>query len=116
MSDEDFSSYKDELVAIREAIVAELKLSENDDADNDDDNENADDKNTNSNEGNEDNNNDEDDEIAAADSNASINMMQSVAAALNMEVMPNESMITKYVELGNQMAENIKGKKNKSNK
>jgi DNA repair exonuclease SbcCD ATPase subunit len=69
MSDEDFSSYKEELVAIREAIIAELK---------------------------------------AADSALTANAMRSVAAALNMEVMPNEDMVAKYRELGSQMAENIK--------
>jgi len=97
MSDEDFSSYKEELVAIREAIIAELKLSEKVIP-----------------EGSEEEivevseEETEEDEEAAADSDLAINTMSSVAAAFNMEVVPNKDMIVKYKELGSQMAENIK--------
>ena len=93
MSDEDFASYKEELVAIRKAVIAELKLSgeESDEG-----------SSGGSDEGS------EEDEENAANSDLETNAMHSVAAALNMEVMPNRDMIAKYKELGNQMAENIK--------
>jgi hypothetical protein len=37
--------------------------------------------------------------------------MRAVAAALNMEVTPNEDILKKYRALGSQMAENIKSRK-----
>ena len=108
MSDEDFISYKDELVAIREAIVAELKASEHTADSIIDQGANA--------TGNEkdekgEKEGSEEDEKDAADSEVAINMMQSVAAALNMEVVPNKDLVAKYKELGSQMAENIKAQK-----
>lgn len=101
MSDEDFSSYKEELVAIREAIIAELKSSEEEII------EGSEEEII---EGSEEEieEESEEDEEAAADSALTANAMRSVAAALNMEVMPNEDMMSKYRELGSQMAENIK--------
>jgi len=105
MSDEDFSSYKEELVAIRKAIVEELKASEeNSNGGSEENNE------ENSNGGSEENNeeNSEEDENNAANDSETAGLMHSVAAALNMEVMPNKDMMTKYKELGSQMAENIK--------
>jgi len=98
MSDEDFSSYKEELVAIREAIIAELKASEENTDTGDTDTGDVDTEDTDT----------EEDEEDAADSDLTENAMHSIAAALNMEVMPNKDMMTKYKELGSQMAENIK--------
>jgi len=106
MSDEDFTSYKDELVAIREAIVAELKTSD----DNDSETENSETGEKETSEENNEEESEEEDEEAAASSETSINAMHSVVAALNMEIVPNKDMMTKYKELGNQMAENIKDK------
>jgi len=105
MSDEDFISYKDELVAIREAIVAELKASEHTADSIIDQGANATGNEEDEKEGS------EEDEKDAADSEVAINMMQSVAAALNMEVVPNKDLVAKYKELGSQMAENIKAQK-----
>jgi len=42
-----------------------------------------------------------------------IDPMRAVAAALNMEVKPNEDILKKYRALGAQMADNIKAKKDK---
>ena len=57
-----------------------------------------------------------DEVVAALDSSsddASIDPMKAIAAALNMEVTPNEDILQKYRELGTQMAENIKSRKEK---
>ena len=56
-----------------------------------------------------------DEMVAALDSGGdySIDPMQSAAAALNMEVIPNEDVVNKYRALGAQMAENIKSRKEK---
>ena len=100
MSDEDFTSYKEELVAIREAIVAELESSEEVLTEETGETEEVSTEETEE--------ETEEDEEAAAGSDVVSNTMHSVAAALNMEVMPNKDVIAKYRELGNQMAENIK--------
>jgi len=99
MSDEDFSSYKEELVGIRKAIVAELESSEEVSTEETVKTEEVSTEETVKT---------EEDEEAAAGSDVVSNTMHSVAAALNMEVMPNKDVIAKYRELGNQMAENIK--------
>lgn len=103
MSEEEFSSYKNELVAMREAIIAELKASEKEDPTKTGDGETGDKEEKEESE--------EDDETAAADSGTAISPMHTVAAALNLEIMPNKGIMTKYKELGDQMAENAKPKK-----
>ena len=100
MSDEEFSSYRNELVAMREAIIAELKTSGNEDS-----------TKTGDTETGEKGESEEDDETAAASAETAISAMHTVAAALNMEVAPNKDMVTKYQELGEQMAKNSKPKK-----
>lgn len=93
MSDEEFSSYKNELVAIREAIVAELKS-----------------KKETSKEGNEEEGSEEDDD-AASNETAAIDPMKATFAALNMELVPGKDVLAKYRDLGKQMADNIAEKK-----
>ena len=102
MSVEDFSSYKDELVAIREAIIAELNVEKNE---NDDAGETNDDNEDDSEEGSE-----EDDDDAASD-DTSIDPAKAAFAALNMELVPGKDVMAKYLELGSQMADDIAERK-----
>ena len=85
---------------MRKAIIAELKTSVKEDST----------KTGNTETGDEEGSENKDEEDAAS-SETAINAMHTVAAALNMEVAPNKDMMTKYKELGNQMAENVKPKK-----
>ena len=102
MSVEDFSSYKDELVAIREAIIAELDAKKGED----DDTTNAGDGEDNGEEGSE-----EDDDDAASADDTSIDPAKAAFAALNMELVPGKDVMAKYLELGSQMADNISERK-----
>ena len=102
MSVEDFSSYKDELVAIREAIIAELDAKKGED----DDTANAGDGEDNGEEGSE-----EDDDDAASADDTSIDPAKAAFAALNMELVPGKDVMAKYLELGSQMADNISERK-----
>lgn len=97
MEDEDFSSYKNELIAIREAIVAELKSNEG--------TSNSDDEEEGEEEGS------EEDEDNAADDTTAIDPMKATFAALNMELIPGEDMMARYLEVGKQMADNIAKRK-----
>lgn len=101
MTVEDFTSYKDELVAIREAIIAELdtKKGLNDDT-------NAADG------GGDDSEEDDDDDVAGAD--VAIDPAKAAFAALNMELVPGKDVMAKYMELGSQMASNITDRKDGS--
>ncbi len=103
MEDEVFEAYKAERVELRRSIVAELEASSD---------------------GNTPANADEDpekvaaeaaaklkaEEEAAAGSDEPIEPMRAVAAALNLETLPSEDMISKYKELGKAMAKNMSGK------
>jgi len=107
MSVEDFSSYKDELVAIREAIIAELNVKKDEDGDTDDGTADGDtDDGDDSEEGSE-----EDDDDAASADDTSIDPAKAAFAALNMELVPGKDVVAKYSELGNQMASNIAERK-----
>ena len=101
MSVEDFSSYKGELVAIREAIIAELNVKKDED-----DNTNAAD-----NDGDDGEEGSEEDDDDAASADASIDPAKAAFAALNMELVPSKDVVAKYSELGNQMASNIAERK-----
>jgi len=100
MSEEDFVAYKDELVSVRDSILNQLKASETVDTKIDEVVVEDPATKVDSEESSE--------EEAATNTEESINMMQAVAAALNMEIKPTESVLAKYRELGTQMAENIK--------
>lgn len=97
MAVEDFTSYKDELVAIREAIIAELDTKNGD---------------TNAADDGDDSEEDDDDDVASAD--VSIDPAKAAFAALNMELVPGKDVVAKYTELGNQMASNIADRKDDS--
>ena len=139
MSDEDFTAYKDELVAVREAVVAELETSAGTDDEtgkNAGGEEDADDKEkvlearlAELKEADvEADDNDKvkdmtDEEFAAykeelvsvkeaADNpDDSFNPNKAIAAALNMEVAPGKDMVLKYQELGKAMADMVSNKK-----
>jgi len=109
MEDEDFLTYKAERVELRKAVIAELETSASEEpvvkADEEAAAEEDANKVTNKEdaldieaevEGNE--------EEAAADSEDSIDPMKAVAAALNMEIMPDKDTVSKYKELGKAMA------------
>jgi len=105
MSDEDFASYKDELVSIREAVLAELKEV----------------KQTASEEEAEEEVAEEEAEVEGEEASeeegevetpaAEIDPGQALAAALNMEVYPSDDLIKKYGALGKAMAAALTNKK-----
>lgn len=107
MSVEDFSSYKDELVAIREAIIAELDAKKDED-----DNTNAADADADDGDGDDsEEGSEEDDDDAASADDTSIDPARAAFAALNMELVPGKDVLAKYLELGSQMANDIAERK-----
>jgi hypothetical protein len=93
MSVEDFDAYKTELISIREAVVAQLKIEEPSNPD----------KATV---------NDAQDLLNAAnDVDTSIDPLKAAAAAINMELDTSTDILSKYRELGSQLATNMKSKK-----
>lgn len=104
MAVEDFTSYKDELVAIRKAIIAELDA-KNDPPANDNEEGNGE-------ENGEENSEENDDDAANAD--LSIDPAKAAFAALNMELVPGKDVVAKYAELGSQMASDIAERKGDS--
>lgn len=131
MTDEDFASYKDELVSIRKAIVAELnKANEKADADakaeeeakakaeaaeerkkKDDEEAKNKDKGSGGEESAEEDTGEEnasDEEDNKTTPPAQITPGQAVMASLNMEYIPSESIAAKYKEMGKAMAAKFK--------
>lgn len=90
LSSEDFISYKEELVSIRESVLAELKESKKEDS-KEDKEEKAEEKA------------EKKEEVVTPPAN--IDPGSSVAAALNMEIYPSDDIIAKYTEMGKAMAE-----------
>lgn len=111
MSDEEFSAYRDELLVIRESIIAELNESDPTDVSTTETEDNAGGAEDNAAEES-DGEVAESDEDDAAGSEDTINPMHATAAALNMEIMPGKDVMAKYKELGSQMAANIAGDNN----
>lgn len=110
MEEETFESYKAERVELRTSIVAELEASADDDPD-------ADATLTAEEEAAAKLKADEDaaaklkvDEDAAVDSDDSIEPMKVVAAALNLETLPSNDIVSKYRDLGKAMAKNFERK------
>jgi len=115
MEDEEFSTYKTDRVELRKAIIAELETSTSEEQ------EVKAEKKVSSKEETAEETIEEDaseleaevegnEEEAAADSEDSIDPMRAVAAALNMEVMPDKNTIAKYRELGKAMAKKFASK------
>jgi len=92
MSSEDFETYKTELVSIREAVVAQLQSAEPSGVET-----TAIDPNDLSD--------------AAIKVDSSIDPTKAAAAAINMESSPADDLLSKYRELGSQMALDIKATK-----
>jgi len=113
MSEEDFAAYRDELVSVRESIMAQLKASETNAEEEASTAQTETPDTTQTTTSEEASNEEASEEEAAIETEESIDPMRAVAAALNMEVTPNEDMIAKYRKLGAAMAENIKSKKDK---
>ncbi|KKN59916.1 hypothetical protein LCGC14_0537410 [marine sediment metagenome] len=99
MEDEVFEAYKAERVELRKSIVAELEAS----SDNDDDPDAAAAAAAAKLKAEE--------EAIAAGLNKPIEPMRAVAAALNLETLPSDGMVSKYKELGKAMAKNYERKK-----
>jgi len=93
MSSEDFDSYKTELVSIREAVISQLKAAEAASA--------ATNSATDT----------QDLTDAAVSVQASIDSDKAATAAINMESDTSTDILTKYRELGSQMAIDIKSEK-----
>jgi hypothetical protein len=119
MSDEDFASYKDELISIREAIIAELsKPKEESEAKEDAEEqkpaeEDAEEKEEGEEE--EEKAEEEDEEKAEEDKEvppANIDPGQAMSAALNFEIFPSDDIIKKYTDMGKAMANLMTKKKN----
>lgn len=99
MSDEEFASFKTERESLRKSILAELAAVEakkKEDATKTDDGVSP--------------------EVAAAKSKPAVDPGQAVAAMLNFDVRPDQTMIDKYKALGTAMAESIVGRNDKTKK
>lgn len=108
MSDEEFTSYKEELVYVRSAVEAELEKAkvEKEEADrakkaketSEETSEEISEKTSG------------EEETEAATIPAKVTPGQATMAALNMEYMPDSDLMTKYAKLGEAMAEKWKEK------
>jgi hypothetical protein len=115
MSEEDFASYRDELVSLREAVVAELSNSEREEVAEEEKEETAEEEKE---EVAEEEAAEESEEAEVAEEEASeeseetppanIDPQNAISAALNMEIQPSKGMKEKYAELGNAMAAQFK--------
>jgi len=114
MSDEEFASYKNELVSIREAVIAELSKSkpaaeeEAEEKEEEKAEEEEEEKAEEEEEkGEEEEKADEGKEVPPA----KIDPGQAISAALNFEIFPSDDMTKKYQDMGKSMA-NLMIKKN----
>ena len=103
MSDDEFVSYKDELVALRATILAELKANKDDV--NKDDNASGD---------NSDNASSDDDASGSDDATGDLDTTpvqvsagKAIAAAMNFEITPSDDTMKRYADLGKAMAESM---------
>jgi len=101
MSDEEFASYKEELVEVRAGILEELKKAE----------EKAEEKAEGSEkkEGSEKEEGSEDEGVKTPPAN--IDPGAAVSAAMNMEIYPSDDIVAQYSEMGKAMAEVMKNDK-----
>ena len=104
MTEEEFDAYKDELVSVRESVMAELKEIEEAEATKKEKELKAK-KET---EGKEDASEDEDEDGSVSTSPANIDQGKAVSAALNMEVSPSSDIVEQYSKLGEAMASMFK--------
>jgi len=113
MSDEEFASYKEELVSVRESVIAELeatKAKEEEDASKTvtkvDEKDKASEK-----EEVIDNVSVSGEEDAGVTPPANIDPGSAISAAMNLEVIPSKDIVTRYAKLGTAMAEAMKKSK-----
>ena len=114
MNEEDFASYKDELVSIRESVLAEIKEAADKAATEEADEKTGDNEEAEGEEASE----EVDDEEASEEEEgevetpaANIDPGKAVAAAINMEIYPSDDLIKKYGDLGRAMAAAFKTNK-----
>jgi chromosome segregation ATPase len=106
LSDEDFTSYKTELVSIREAVIAELsKATEKEEEKAEEkEEEKAEEKEEEEAEEKETDEKEEGEEEDTETPPANIDPGTAISAALNLEIFPSKDMVTKYQEMGTAMA------------
>jgi len=125
MSDEDFASYKDELVSIRESVVAELAKAEEKEEAEEEKEEATEDTDAQAEEEAGEETAEEESEEEASEEEASeeeetaseddetttpaeITPGQAAMASLNMEYIPSDDLMSKYAKLGEAMAARFK--------
>ena len=103
MEDEEFGSYRDELVSLRRAVEAELakavleeETQEEEAAEAEAEDEEVEEEVAA-----------EEEELVEETLPANVDPGQAIAAALNMEVMPSDSVLAKYAKLGEAMAKRM---------
>lgn len=116
MSDEDFASYKDELIAVREAVKAELAKNveveteeaagTEEEAASEEETETAEEENEE--EASEEETEEASEEDAEETQPAEIDKNKAVAGALNLEVFPSDDVLAKYRKFGEAMAARMK--------
>jgi len=105
MEEEMFESYKAERVELRTSIVAELEASTTEETAVETETTSEEEVSEKTEETSE-----EDDETAAVESEDAIEPMKAVAAALNLETLPSNDVISKYRDLGKEMAKKFERK------
>ena len=118
MSDDEFATYRDERTALRQAVIDELaaasteeetdkEAAEKEAAEKEAAEKEAAEKEAAEKKAAEEKGSEEDEDIPPAH----IDPGQAVAAALNMEIIPTEDMVSKYAKLGKEMAARMIKKK-----
>ena len=116
MEDEEFGSYKEELVSLRSAVEAELAKAPEETASEEETQEeevaaeeNTEEEVASEEEATEETSEENEEEASEEETlPAEIDPDTAVAAAMNMEVMPSDNVIAKYAKLGEAMAERMK--------
>ncbi len=111
MTDEEFDSYKNERVTLRESVVAEIEAARVKEESSETDDEAAAAAaaaaEAASDAASEEEGEASEEELEEGTLPANIDPGQAVSAALNMEIIPSKDVMTKYAELGKAMAENM---------
>jgi len=121
MEDEEFGSYKEELVSLRSAVKAELAKAEETEEETASEEETqeeevaeeetaeAEEEEEVANEEESEEASEEEEEVAEEETPpANVDPDTAVAAAMNMEVTPSDDVLAKYAKLGNAMADRMK--------
>lgn len=115
MEDEEFASYKEELVSLRSAVMAELAKAEEPEEEVASEEETQEEEQAEVNETEEEETaseeSEENEEEASEEEEilpANVDPGHAIAAAMNMEVMPSDNLLAKYAKLGKALAERMK--------